>query len=99
MLCFLPWEDLKVNKSHTCPTAKAIEQMCRDWTLAEMWRNLHLFPRIALSFFLSTRFTILLWEPILVFSIAEVKINTWNDHQDNVDLFPAVVLIRLLKIG
>lgn len=88
-----------MNKSHTCPTAKAIEQMCRDWTLAEMWRNLHLFPRIALSFFLNTRFTILLWEPILVFSIAEVKISTWNDHQDNVDLFPAVVLIRLLKIG
>lgn len=82
-----------------CPTAKAIDQMCKDWTLAEMWRNLHLFSRITLSFFLNTRFTILTWQPISVSSSAEVKINIWNDHQVNIDLFPAVVLIRPLKIS
>lgn len=64
-----------------------------------MWRNLHLFSRITLSLFFNARFTTLIREPILVSSIAEAKINTWNDRQVNVDLFPTGVLIRPLKIG
>lgn len=64
-----------------------------------MWRNLQLFSRITLSLFFNARFTTLIREPILVSSIAEAKINTWNDRQVNVDLFPTAVLIRPLKIG
>lgn len=82
-----------------CPTAKAIDHMCKDWTLAEMWRDLHLFSGITRSLFVNARFTTVIREPILVSSIAKAKINTWNDHRVNVDLFSTVVLIRPLKIG
>jgi len=79
LFCSLPEKDLKVNTSHICPTAKAIDQTRKDWMLAEIWRALHLFSRITLPFFSNARFAILIWEPILVSNITGVKFNTWND--------------------
>lgn len=88
-----------MNTSHICATAKAIDQACRDWTLTEIWRTQRLFSRITLPFFSNARFAILIWEPVLASNITEVKNNNESNSQDNIDLFPAVVLIGPLEIS
>lgn len=60
-----------------CPAAKAINQMCKDWTSQRCGEICICFVGSYFLFLKCKIYNLFL----VVSSTAEVKINTWNDHQ------------------